>query len=44
MWNHIININPSKLLSTKTKKSKINKPKKESASQKQKLRSNKKNG
>ena len=28
MWNHIINIHPSELLRTKTKKSRINKHKK----------------
>ena len=34
MWDHIINIHPSELLSTKTKESKINESeKKKSASQ-----------
>ena len=34
MWDHILNIHPSKLLSTKTKESKINELlKKKSASQ-----------
>ena len=28
MWNHIINIHPSELLSTKTKKSRVNESKK----------------
>ena len=41
MWDHIINIHLSKLLSTKTKESKINELKK-NASQYQKLRINKK--
>ena len=38
MWNHIINIHSSELLSTKTKKSRINESlkKKKSASQKKK--------
>ena len=44
MWDHIINIHLSKLLSTKTKESKINEFKKKNASQYQKLRINKKNG
>ena len=43
MWDRIINIHPSKLLSTKTKESRINELyKKKSASQYQKLRINKK--
>ena len=42
MWDHIINIHLSKLLSTKTKESKINEFKKKNASQYQKLRINKK--
>ena len=42
MWNYIINIYPNKLLSTKTKKIRINEQlKKKSASQYQKLRINK---
>ena len=47
MWGHILNIHLSELLSTKSKKSRINelqkkKKKKKSASQYQKLRINKK--
>ena len=41
MWNYIINIYPNKLLSTKTKKFRINEQLKKSASQYQKLRINK---
>ena len=42
MWNYIINIYPNKLLSTKTKKFRINEQlRKKSASQYQKLRINK---
>ena len=41
MWDHIINIHSSELLSTKTKESKINESKKKkSASQKKKKKDN----
>ena len=33
MWDHIINIHPSELLSIKTKESKINESEKKNASQ-----------
>ena len=43
MWDHIINIHPSELLSTKTNESRINELQKKKKKQYKKLRTNKKN-
>ena len=42
MWDHIINIHPSELLSTKTNESRINELQKKKKKQYKKLRTNKK--